>query len=206
MEEEELRASELYIQRLLAEEQQLLQDESRRREEDERVARLLSNQLNSAAGPQEVTPAQRKKEAVSGFIDRFYSEHERLFAAAEPKAAGPSGVSPSQYLYNRTLWSVCLRPHDVVQWNVVLFSVMGGASALQTVLCAANVLNSLLGLILGHGVGHNQSQITVRLEFRSVTSQVSDVRICLLQSEDVQDHQALPSHLASEIGGNRTSH
>uniref|UniRef100_A0A8D3BWZ8 Uncharacterized protein n=1 Tax=Scophthalmus maximus TaxID=52904 RepID=A0A8D3BWZ8_SCOMX len=63
---------------------------------------------------------------------------------------------PSQYLYNRTLWSVCLRPHDVVQWNVVLFSVMGGASALQTVLCAANVLNSLLGLILGHGVGHNQ--------------------------------------------------
>uniref|UniRef100_A0A8D3DG44 Uncharacterized protein n=1 Tax=Scophthalmus maximus TaxID=52904 RepID=A0A8D3DG44_SCOMX len=58
---------------------------------------------------------------------------------------------PSQYLYNRTLWSVCLRPHDVVQWNVVLFSVMGGASALQTVLCAANVLNSLLGLILGHG-------------------------------------------------------
>uniref|UniRef100_A0A8D3D4C5 Uncharacterized protein n=1 Tax=Scophthalmus maximus TaxID=52904 RepID=A0A8D3D4C5_SCOMX len=60
------------------------------------------------------------------------------------------------YLYNRTLWSVCLRPHDVVQWNVVLFSVMGGASALQTVLCAANVLNSLLGLILGHGVGHNQ--------------------------------------------------
>ncbi|XP_035477889.2 transmembrane 4 L6 family member 5 isoform X3 [Scophthalmus maximus] len=68
----------------------------------------------------------------------------------------PLPDSPSQYLYNRTLWSVCLRPHDVVQWNVVLFSVMGGASALQTVLCAANVLNSLLGLILGHGVGHNQ--------------------------------------------------
>uniref|UniRef100_A0A8D3CSN6 Uncharacterized protein n=1 Tax=Scophthalmus maximus TaxID=52904 RepID=A0A8D3CSN6_SCOMX len=74
----------------------------------------------------------------------------------------PLPDSPSQYLYNRTLWSVCLRPHDVVQWNVVLFSVMGGASALQTVLCAANVLNSLLGLILGHGSSRKR-QITVNV-------------------------------------------
>lgn len=87
MEEEELRASELYIQRLLAEEQQLLQDESRRREEDERVARLLSNQLNSVAGPQEVTPAQRKKEAVSGFIDRFF--------CPRPTKTSPSDCSPA---------------------------------------------------------------------------------------------------------------
>uniref|UniRef100_A0AAQ4QRS7 Uncharacterized protein n=1 Tax=Gasterosteus aculeatus aculeatus TaxID=481459 RepID=A0AAQ4QRS7_GASAC len=56
------------------------------------------------------------------------------------------------YLYNRTLWSgVCLKPRGVVQWNVVLFSVMGGASGLQTVLCSANILNSVLGLILGQG-------------------------------------------------------
>ncbi|KAK2913184.1 hypothetical protein Q8A73_007297 [Channa argus] len=57
------------------------------------------------------------------------------------------------YLYNRTLWSgVCLEPRTVVQWNVVLFSVMGGASGLQTLLCTANLLNSLLGLILGQGL------------------------------------------------------
>uniref|UniRef100_A0A3Q3FQS4 Si:dkey-83h2.3 n=1 Tax=Labrus bergylta TaxID=56723 RepID=A0A3Q3FQS4_9LABR len=54
------------------------------------------------------------------------------------------------YLYNRTLWSgVCLKPRGVVQWNVILFGVMVGASGLQTVLCGANVFNSLLGLILG---------------------------------------------------------
>uniref|UniRef100_A0A3Q3MW10 Uncharacterized protein n=1 Tax=Mastacembelus armatus TaxID=205130 RepID=A0A3Q3MW10_9TELE len=36
-------------------------------------------------------------------------------------------VDHSGYLYNRTLWSgVCQRPHDVVKWNVILFSVMGG--------------------------------------------------------------------------------
>ncbi|XP_068441860.1 transmembrane 4 L6 family member 5 [Clinocottus analis] len=61
------------------------------------------------------------------------------------------------YLYNRTLWSgLCLEPREVVQWNLVLFSVMGGASGLQTVLCGANILNALLGLILGHGLCHNK--------------------------------------------------
>ncbi|XP_074484676.1 transmembrane 4 L6 family member 5 isoform X3 [Sebastes fasciatus] len=61
------------------------------------------------------------------------------------------------YLYNRTLWSgVCLEPRGVVQWNVVLFSVMGGASGLQVLLCGANVLNSLLGLILGQGFCQNK--------------------------------------------------
>uniref|UniRef100_A0A3B4TL41 Si:dkey-83h2.3 n=1 Tax=Seriola dumerili TaxID=41447 RepID=A0A3B4TL41_SERDU len=61
----------------------------------------------------------------------------------------PLADSHSGYLYNRTLWSgVCLQPRAVVEWNVVLFSVMGGTSALQTVLCAANILNSLLGLIV----------------------------------------------------------
>ncbi|XP_008286241.1 transmembrane 4 L6 family member 5 [Stegastes partitus] len=63
----------------------------------------------------------------------------------------------SGYLYNRTLWSgVCLEPSSVVQWNVVLFSVMGGTSALQTLLCGFNILNALLGLILGRGFCHNK--------------------------------------------------
>ncbi|XP_071351865.1 E3 ubiquitin-protein ligase rnf168 [Trachinotus anak] len=78
LDEEEKRASEEYIQRLLAEEEQLLQDESRRREEDERLARLLSNQLNSAPvsqetlRPAEVTPVKKKKKEVgSGQIEKF---------------------------------------------------------------------------------------------------------------------------------------
>ncbi|XP_008307422.1 transmembrane 4 L6 family member 5 isoform X2 [Cynoglossus semilaevis] len=60
------------------------------------------------------------------------------------------------YLYNRTLWSVCLQPHSVVEWNIVLFSVMGVASLLQAILCASNVLNSLLGMIVGPGLCKNQ--------------------------------------------------
>ncbi|XP_039899329.1 transmembrane 4 L6 family member 5 isoform X2 [Simochromis diagramma] len=63
----------------------------------------------------------------------------------------------SGYLFNRTLWSgVCLEPSSVVQWNLVLFSVMGTVSGLQTVLCGANILNSILGLILGQGLSHSK--------------------------------------------------
>lgn len=61
------------------------------------------------------------------------------------------------YLYNRTVWSgVCLQPHNVVQWNLVLFSVMGTLSGLQIVLCAINILNSLLGMMLGQGFCQNK--------------------------------------------------
>ncbi|XP_049916601.1 E3 ubiquitin-protein ligase rnf168 [Epinephelus moara] len=79
MEEEEQRASEEYIQRLLAEEEELLQEERRRREDDERLARLLSNQLNSNPvsqdnlGPADVTPAKKKKkkDVSGGQMDKF---------------------------------------------------------------------------------------------------------------------------------------
>ncbi|XP_075905806.1 E3 ubiquitin-protein ligase rnf168 [Nelusetta ayraudi] len=86
--EEEKKASEEYIQRLLAEEEQLLQAERRRREDDERMARLLSDQLNSApvtqenSRPADVTPAKKKKEANAGQIERFLSP-------LPPKSASP---------------------------------------------------------------------------------------------------------------------
>ncbi|XP_068173066.1 transmembrane 4 L6 family member 5 [Antennarius striatus] len=61
------------------------------------------------------------------------------------------------YLYNQTLWTgVCLQPRGVVQWNLVLFSVMGAASGLQALLCGANVCNLLLGLVLGPRPSHNK--------------------------------------------------
>ncbi|KAM9852919.1 transmembrane 4 L6 family member 1 [Aulostomus maculatus] len=72
----------------------------------------------------------------------------------------PTADRDAGYLYNRTLWSgVCLEPRGVVQWNMVLFSVLGGASGLQALLCAANILNALLGLVLGRGVGHNKPDV-----------------------------------------------
>uniref|UniRef100_A0A668AT37 Si:dkey-83h2.3 n=1 Tax=Myripristis murdjan TaxID=586833 RepID=A0A668AT37_9TELE len=60
-----------------------------------------------------------------------------------------TGDGGQVYLFERSLWSsVCLQPAGVVQWNVTLFSVLGGASALQTLLCTANILNTLLILLI----------------------------------------------------------
>ncbi|KAM4742507.1 E3 ubiquitin-protein ligase rnf168 [Anableps anableps] len=71
--EEESKASEELIQKLLAEEQQQLQEERRRKEEDERLAKMLSNQLNSQENLRvaDVTLVKKKKEVVVGNIDRF---------------------------------------------------------------------------------------------------------------------------------------
>ncbi|XP_068440651.1 E3 ubiquitin-protein ligase rnf168 isoform X2 [Clinocottus analis] len=78
LDEEERRASEDYIHRLLAEEEDLQQETTRRHEEDERLARLLSSQLNSAPvsqnfGPATVTPAKKKKrkEVLGGLMEKF---------------------------------------------------------------------------------------------------------------------------------------
>ncbi|KAI3353957.1 hypothetical protein L3Q82_018450 [Scortum barcoo] len=98
LDEEERRASEEYIQRLLQEEQELLQEERRRREEDERLARLLSDQLNSAAVSQEnirpdVTPA-KKKEVYAGQIEKFLSPRPS-------KSSSSDCSSPSSFTANK---------------------------------------------------------------------------------------------------------
>ncbi|TRY58052.1 hypothetical protein DNTS_022704 [Danionella cerebrum] len=83
LEEAECRASEEYIQRLLAEEEERMMEERRQQEErqlenDEKLARLLSLELNSgdvsastwSIKPSEVTPAKRSKANV-GDIEKF---------------------------------------------------------------------------------------------------------------------------------------
>lgn len=100
MDEEERRASEEYIQRLLAEEEELLQEERTRREEDERLARLLSSQLNSAAVSQEnirpadVTPAKKKKEVSVGQIEKF-------LCPLPSKSSSPDCSSASSFSANK---------------------------------------------------------------------------------------------------------
>lgn len=80
MEEAERRASEEYIQRLLAEEEQRIAEERRREEnrqleEDEQLARLLSEELNSTPvleSHTNIKPASDKKKKPSvGHIEKF---------------------------------------------------------------------------------------------------------------------------------------
>lgn len=61
------------------------------------------------------------------------------------------------YLYDRTLWgSVCEEPRNVVLWNVVLFSLLMATSGVQALLCAAQALNSVCGVVIGRGWRNNK--------------------------------------------------
>lgn len=68
LEEQEQKASEELIRRLLAEEEQHLREQQQRQEEDERLARVLSRELNSAPD-QSPTPEPPKKKLTG--MDRF---------------------------------------------------------------------------------------------------------------------------------------
>ncbi|TWW53282.1 E3 ubiquitin-protein ligase rnf168 [Takifugu flavidus] len=86
-EEEERRASEEYIQRLLAEEEQLQEEQRRRHQDDERLARLISSQLN----PADATPAKKevttpaKREVTTGQMDKFLSPRPSQCSPADSK-------------------------------------------------------------------------------------------------------------------------
>eukprot|EP00066_Takifugu_rubripes_P009695 XP_003976896.2 PREDICTED: E3 ubiquitin-protein ligase RNF168 [Takifugu rubripes] len=94
-EEEERRASEEYIQRLLAEEEQLQEEQRRRHQDDERLARLISSQLNPAdatpAKREVTTPAKRevttpaKREVTTGQMDKFLSPRPSQCSPADSK-------------------------------------------------------------------------------------------------------------------------
>lgn len=90
--EQECRASEEYIQRLLAEEEQLLLQQQRRHRDDERLARLLSQELNSGSEPgqsqvPEVTPVKK------GHIDRFLSPIVRNSSPTHSSMSNKENIS-----------------------------------------------------------------------------------------------------------------
>ncbi|XP_044142305.1 transmembrane 4 L6 family member 1-like [Bufo gargarizans] len=53
------------------------------------------------------------------------------------------------YLFHHDTWSLCKKPENVVLWNVVLFSILLGIGAIETVLCLVQVINGVIGVICG---------------------------------------------------------
>uniref|UniRef100_A0A8D0H1H5 Transmembrane 4 L six family member 5 n=1 Tax=Sphenodon punctatus TaxID=8508 RepID=A0A8D0H1H5_SPHPU len=93
--------------------------------------------------------------ALSGALGGFYC----LVVSATGLANGPLCQDTSMnwrypfkeisYLGNSTLWDECVRPAQVVLWNVVLFSVTLGLGALELALCGVQAVNGLLGTLCG---------------------------------------------------------
>ncbi|XP_063343597.1 transmembrane 4 L6 family member 4 [Pelmatolapia mariae] len=55
----------------------------------------------------------------------------------------------SNYLTDKTLWSWCTEPKNIVEFNLGLFSTLLVTSCLQVILCAIQMINGLFGCLCG---------------------------------------------------------
>ncbi|KAM3924915.1 transmembrane 4 L6 family member 5-like [Leptodactylus fuscus] len=53
------------------------------------------------------------------------------------------------YIYHKESWSICVEPQDVVEFNVILFSILLASSSFEVILCAIQLFNGLFGVIFG---------------------------------------------------------
>ncbi|KAM4035725.1 transmembrane 4 L6 family member 4-like [Anomaloglossus baeobatrachus] len=57
--------------------------------------------------------------------------------------------SKDNYLFHQNLWSTCLYPNGVVEFNVILFSMVIASTGISLVLCTIQMLNGLFGCLCG---------------------------------------------------------
>ncbi|XP_053575449.1 transmembrane 4 L6 family member 5-like [Bombina bombina] len=53
------------------------------------------------------------------------------------------------YLFHKEVWTRCVEPSGVVEFNIILFSTILASSIIVLVLCAIQMLNGLFGCICG---------------------------------------------------------
>ncbi|XP_018428927.1 PREDICTED: transmembrane 4 L6 family member 1 [Nanorana parkeri] len=70
----------------------------------------------------------------------------------------PFANTNANYLSDHSTWSQCNEPRNVVVWNVTLFSILIGLSAIEIILCLIQVINGLIGGICGACCGQQKSQ------------------------------------------------
>ncbi|XP_020373771.2 transmembrane 4 L6 family member 1-like [Rhincodon typus] len=58
-------------------------------------------------------------------------------------------ASTESYLYNPSLWAICERPKNIVQWNIILFFILMIISCLQVLLCTVQIINGYFGCVFG---------------------------------------------------------
>ncbi|KAG9462893.1 hypothetical protein GDO78_022911 [Eleutherodactylus coqui] len=53
------------------------------------------------------------------------------------------------YLFKREMWKYCIYPKDVVEFNVILFSMVIASTGISLILCTIQMLNGLFGCLCG---------------------------------------------------------
>ncbi|XP_069837461.1 transmembrane 4 L6 family member 5-like [Dendropsophus ebraccatus] len=53
------------------------------------------------------------------------------------------------YLFHKDLWGWCLAPENVVEFNIILFSLIIASTAVSLILCTVQMINGLFGCLCG---------------------------------------------------------
>ncbi|KAM8745717.1 transmembrane 4 L6 family member 4 [Acanthopagrus schlegelii] len=76
-----------------------------------------------------------------------------FFEKNETEKVWGTPFSNGDYLSNKTFWTLCQEPKDVVSWHLSLFAVLLVMGLIQMALCAVQVVNGLLGALCGDCCG-----------------------------------------------------
>ncbi|OWK05894.1 TM4SF1, partial [Cervus elaphus hippelaphus] len=75
-----------------------------------------------------------------------------VIVAALGLEEGPRCVDASgHYLLDSSMWSKCVEPKHIVEWNVSLFSILLALGGIEFILCLIQVINGMLG-VKKHGM------------------------------------------------------
>ncbi|KAM8973309.1 transmembrane 4 L6 family member 5-like [Pelodytes ibericus] len=66
-----------------------------------------------------------------------------------PFENGLEQYNNASYLFHNDVWDICREPAHVVEFNIIMFSILLAVSGVETILCAIQMLNSLFGCICG---------------------------------------------------------
>nr|DBA29905.1 TPA: hypothetical protein GDO54_005956 [Pyxicephalus adspersus] len=59
------------------------------------------------------------------------------------------------YLFNKEFWNTCIYPQGVVEFNIILFSIMLASTCISLILCSIQMVNGLFGCLCGTCRGKN---------------------------------------------------
>ncbi|XP_053572089.1 transmembrane 4 L6 family member 5-like [Bombina bombina] len=82
-------------------------------------------------------------------IDPFYNSTSNATGWGRPFDGDLKEFSEENYLFKKDLWNVCKQPSGVVEFNIILFSILLASSAIELVLCAIQMINGLFGCLCG---------------------------------------------------------
>uniref|UniRef100_A0A8C8RV31 Uncharacterized protein n=1 Tax=Pelusios castaneus TaxID=367368 RepID=A0A8C8RV31_9SAUR len=86
---------------------------------------------------------------VNGPLCQLRDSNNGLTEWLQPFHTTNYSLSEQSYLFNTSIWDTCVNPPGVVQFNVILFSLVLGTALLELLLCAVQTLNGLFGCICG---------------------------------------------------------